>query len=168
MTGDSTGDQERNRQGLPPQTYLHGFLTCKGRGSMKMSQPRNHQSNNAEGHWFCPSRPRAITSSYSYRGKYPYSFATVQCEGAENNQSVSDHAGGRDIEKRQKVIETRQREHEESCLACMYTGMATCAGLSLYFAKLATDVGVPRSNRRFLWLCSAGSVATGVYRWYLG
>jgi hypothetical protein len=168
MTGDSTGDQERNRQGPPPQTNLHGFLTCKGHRSMMMSLPKNPQSNNPEGHWFFPSRPRAVMSSYSYRGTQSYYFATAQCEGAENNRSVPDHPGGSDVEKRQKGMETWQLEHEESCLACMYTGMATCAGLSLYFAKMATDVGVPRSNRRFLWLCSAGCVATGVYRWSLG
>lgn len=61
-----------------------------------------------------------------------------------------------------------RRELEEPCKMCMYTGVSVCVGLSLYFVKLATDDTTMLKNRRFLWICSAGSVAVGAYRWYLG
>jgi hypothetical protein len=65
-------------------------------------------------------------------------------------------------------IEQLQKELDEPCQACMYTGMAVCTGLSVYFVKLATDETTLPKNRRFLWACSAGSVVAGAYRWYLG
>jgi hypothetical protein len=61
-----------------------------------------------------------------------------------------------------------QRELDEPCAVCVYTGMAVCTGLSLYFVQLATDETTLPKNRRFLWACSAGSVVAGAYRWYLG
>jgi len=65
-------------------------------------------------------------------------------------------------------IEEIRRELEEPCKACMYTGVSVCVGLSLYFVKLATDDATLQKNRRFLWMCSAGSLVAGTYRWYLG
>lgn len=65
-------------------------------------------------------------------------------------------------------IEQLQAELDEPCKACMYTGMATCAGLSVYFVKLATDDTTLPKNRRFLWACSAGWIVAGAYRWYIG
>lgn len=62
-----------------------------------------------------------------------------------------------------------QGDDEKVCSVCMYTGMAVCTGLSLYFVKLATDETVTLAkNRRFLWVSSAGWAVAGVYRWYLG
>ena len=54
------------------------------------------------------------------------------------------------------------------CDACMYTGVGVCLGLSVYFANLAMDITTLNKNKRFLWCCSAGSVAAAAYRWYLG
>jgi hypothetical protein len=65
-------------------------------------------------------------------------------------------------------IEEMRRGLEEPCKACMYTGVSVCLGMSLYFVKLATDDTTLPKNRRFLWMCSASSVAAGAYRWYLG
>lgn len=65
-------------------------------------------------------------------------------------------------------IEEMRRDLEEPCKACMYTGVSVCGGLSLYFVKLATDDSTLPKNRRFLWMCSAGSVVAGAYRFYLG
>jgi hypothetical protein len=87
-----------------------------------------------------------------------------------------DEAHSRNIQKRipsadnpyKDQIEQMQRELNEQCQTCMYTGMAVCSGLSLYFAKLAIDNATLPKNRRFLWACSAGSLLTGTYRWYLG
>jgi hypothetical protein len=59
--------------------------------------------------------------------------------------------------------------NEEGCSACLYTGMAVCTGVSIYFVKLATDeTGTLPKNRRFFWVCSAGWAVAGAYRWYLG
>jgi hypothetical protein len=65
-------------------------------------------------------------------------------------------------------IEKLQRELDEPCQACMYTGVVVCTGLSLYFVKLATDETTLRKNRKFLFACSGGSMVAGFYRWYLG
>jgi hypothetical protein len=65
-------------------------------------------------------------------------------------------------------IEQLQKELEEPCKTCVYTGMAVCTALSLYFARLAIDDTTLSKNRRFLWACSAGSLVAGGYRWYLG
>ena len=65
-------------------------------------------------------------------------------------------------------IEKLRNELEEPCQACLYTGVSVCIGLSVYFANLAIDDTTLAKNRRFLWMCSAGSVAAGAYRWYLG
>ena len=65
-------------------------------------------------------------------------------------------------------IEELRRELDEPCQACLYTGVSVCMGLSVYFANLAIDETTLAKNRRFLWMCSAGSVAAGAYRWYLG
>lgn len=65
-------------------------------------------------------------------------------------------------------IEQLQKELDEPCQACMYTGVATCLGLSVYFVKLATDETTLAKNRRFLWGCSAASIVAGAVRFYLG
>jgi len=87
--------------------------------------------------------------------------------GANANAAATQEALLEAMHRRR--IEELQRElREEGCSACMYTGMATCTGLSLYFAKLATDDTTLRKNRRFLWCCSGASLVAGAYRWYLG
>ena len=75
-----------------------------------------------------------------------------------------------------------EKKHpQEGCEACLYTGMATCTGLSLYFAKIALleipDItkemarevakGHQRNRAGFL-VVSAFWVAAGAYRWHLG
>lgn len=72
---------------------------------------------------------------------------------------------------------SQQLEEHKSCAACMYTGMATCTGLSLYFFKMTLDMPEKGStlwtktvatNKRFLLFCSAFWQAAGIYRWHLG
>ena len=65
-------------------------------------------------------------------------------------------------------IERLQSELDQPCQACLYTGVATCVGLAGYFAHFATEESTLKRNRRFLWICSAGSLVAGVYRWHLG
>ena len=66
------------------------------------------------------------------------------------------------------------------CDTCLYTGIATCTGLSLYFGKLALevpditkdmpkDVAAMHRRSRFGFLSGAAVwVAIGIYRWHLG
>ena len=70
---------------------------------------------------------------------------------------------------------------QEGCEACLYTGIATCTGLSFYFAKIAL-LEIPditkkmkqevakghRRNRAGFLVVSAFWVAAGAYRWHLG
>lgn len=77
---------------------------------------------------------------------------------------------------------TTQQPHHvdstESCSACMYTGMATCTGLSAYFFKMALldlpEEGTAqftsqmKTNKQFLLACGTFWAAAGVYRWHLG
>ena len=65
-------------------------------------------------------------------------------------------------------IERLQSELDQPCQACLYTGVATCVGLAGYFAHFATEEATLKRNRRFLWICSAGSLVAGAYRWHLG
>lgn len=68
-------------------------------------------------------------------------------------------------------------EHE-SCDTCFYTGVATCAGLTVYFLKTAyLDLPEPGSKgftekikgqKQFLTFMATASATAGVYRWYLG
>lgn len=64
-----------------------------------------------------------------------------------------------------------------SCRTCLYTGVATCTGISLYFASLYSELPSdgPRAavkevikQKRFLLGGSAVWVAAGMYRLYLG
>lgn len=65
-------------------------------------------------------------------------------------------------------IKELQLQLEEPCRVCMYTGVAVCTGLSVYFGNLAIDPTTLPKNQRFLWICSASSLVAGAYRFYLG
>jgi hypothetical protein len=97
----------------------------------------------------------------------------THCEGGnresemESKTQTSSNSNNA-IQHQQQIAKLQRELDEEDCSACMYTGMATCAGLSLYFVKLATDDTTLNKHRRFLWICSAGWVVAGAYRWYLG
>ncbi len=74
----------------------------------------------------------------------------------------------------------RESSSNESCSECLYTGVATCAGLSLYFMKLASEIpsagrGASKEvltkalkQKHFLLGGSATWAVCGVYRIYLG
>ena len=72
---------------------------------------------------------------------------------------------------------TNQEMSQGSCKECLYTGVATCSGLSLYFMKLASelpDAGAKEvmrqttKQKRFLLGGSAVWAVAGAYRLYLG
>ena len=110
------------------------------------SSARCHQSSETPPQ---PNRPGWTNSNTPWEGRRPEELT---------------------FEEREETIRRLQKElkAEKSCAACLYTGVATCTGLSLYFAKLATEESTLKSNRRFLWICSTGSLVAGAYRWYLG
>lgn len=91
---------------------------------------------------------------------------TTKCD-SNNDIERKINKPSSDNPYRQEIIQL-QKELDQPCKACMYTGMAACAGLTLYFVKLATDETTLPKNRRFLWACSAGSVLAGFYRWHIG
>lgn len=72
----------------------------------------------------------------------------------------------------------REAEDESSCDACLYTGIATCTGLSGYMFKMALldlpEEGTKqftnqvRNQKRFLLLFGASWAVAGIYRLYLG
>ena len=111
----------------------------------------------------------AKRSNFIHKNFHPLWNTTVnttKCDSINNgerkkNKPLSDNP------YQQEMIRL-QKELDQPCKACMYTGMAACAGLTLYFVKLATDETTLPKNRRFLWACSAGSVIAGFYRWHLG
>lgn len=67
-------------------------------------------------------------------------------------------------------------EQDQSCDTCLYTGVATCTGLSLYFFKMAY-LDMPeaplltkqlQNQKRFLTFMGGTAAIAGAYRWYLG
>jgi hypothetical protein len=75
-------------------------------------------------------------------------------------------------------------EREGPCSSCLYTGVATCAGLAAYFTHIAYDTSdiVTTLTRRqrhgqlklmvqrrpYFLAISAGWLVAGAYRWHLG
>jgi hypothetical protein len=110
--------------------------------------------------------------SSSWRGLPfgPFATSVSHCEGEKKNAGdISLYRQRPHPDNPYKEdIEQLQKELDEPCKTCMYTGMAVCTALSLYFARLAIDDTTLAKNRRFLWVCSAGSLVSGGYRWYLG
>jgi hypothetical protein len=75
-------------------------------------------------------------------------------------------------------------EREGPCSSCLYTGVATCAGLAAYFTHIAYDTSdiaatltrrqrhaqlkLMVSRRPYFLAISAGWLVAGAYRWHLG
>lgn len=84
----------------------------------------------------------------------------------------------------EKTTSLHNANHEsnghESCAACLWTGVCTCAGLSFYFGHIAYDewvkTGIKSSKpnlmplmKPFGWSGIAiGWMAVGIYRYQLG
>jgi hypothetical protein len=77
-----------------------------------------------------------------------------------------------------RSLPTEEPDHSTgSCKECLYTGVLTCSGVSLYFLKLASEVPEQGTKemlrqatkqKRFLLGGSALWAAAGAYRMYLG
>mmetsp|Transcript_5427 Transcript_5427/g.15807 ORF Transcript_5427/g.15807 Transcript_5427/m.15807 type:complete len:153 (-) Transcript_5427:107-565(-) len=73
---------------------------------------------------------------------------------------------------------SNEQPDKEQCKVCMWTGVATCMGLSLFFMKQALldlpETGSKKAMRQvgkqkhFLFTCSAASALAGAYRYCLG
>ena len=131
-----------------------------------MTNRSNHKDT------ICPKkrslRPKDFFGSYFW---YSNCFAqqygvptTTQCEneGCKKTHELATSSSKTDPRKQARYNDRIRSDLDDddtikSCAACLYTGVATCTGLSLYFAKLATDEVPLTPNRRFLWICSTGS-----------
>ena len=99
--------------------------------------------------------------------KNPLLYSQNQNELSNHNNAIQIYPSKQDLPK-------------GSCKECLYTGVGTCTGLSLYFMYLASEVHVPTSEgvkevmkqaarqKQFLLGGSAVWTAAGVYRLYLG
>jgi hypothetical protein len=71
-----------------------------------------------------------------------------------------------------------QNSQQESCKSCLYVGVATCAGMAVYFIHLGCDEQMPTlfnrkhvlgamRNKPWMFAISAAWVGAGAYRWHL-
>jgi len=82
------------------------------------------------------------------------------------------------IQQLQKQLHTMKEEDNETCNVCLYTGVATCTGLTLYFWKMGILDMPERSSpkftlemarqQRFLVTFGGAWALAGAYRLYLG
>ena len=82
------------------------------------------------------------------------------------------------MEERAKIQGEINRLQNESCASCLWTGVATCAGLAVYFAHAAYEIdkakltAVAKQQQRYnkpaFMAISVGWLGIGAYRWYLG
>jgi len=90
------------------------------------------------------------------------SLSVVNCQGTQQNNNKNDYFS----------------RNDGSCDACLYTGVATCVGLTCYMWKMAL-LDLPekgsmqftkqvRNQKTFLLLFGGGWAAAGIYRIYLG
>jgi hypothetical protein len=92
-----------------------------------------------------------------------------------NTNSSLSHSNNNDQQQQ------HNKREDESCAGCLYTGVATCTGLALYFAKIALlevpDISrdMPREvasahrrSRAGFLAVSATWLGISVYRWHLG
>ena len=100
----------------------------------------------------------------------PSSWTKIRPNGAARRGPLHCNCEGATPNNPQNQVQQQQNSNapaDEQCAVCMYTGVATCTGLSLYFVKIAMEETTPLRHQRFLYLCSAGWAVAGVYRWYL-
>eukprot|EP00561_Arcocellulus_cornucervis_P003838 CAMPEP_0185809328 /NCGR_PEP_ID=MMETSP1322-20130828/6143_1 /TAXON_ID=265543 /ORGANISM="Minutocellus polymorphus, Strain RCC2270" /LENGTH=133 /DNA_ID=CAMNT_0028505593 /DNA_START=125 /DNA_END=526 /DNA_ORIENTATION=+ len=96
-----------------------------------------------------------------------------------SSSSPTNQDGGiRDVSTNGRAASTSRKGPEEQCKVCMWTGVATCTGLSAYFLKQAyldlPETGTSevmkhaQRQRRFLFVLAGASGVAGAYRFYLG
>mmetsp|Transcript_29573 Transcript_29573/g.29943 ORF Transcript_29573/g.29943 Transcript_29573/m.29943 type:complete len:139 (-) Transcript_29573:29-445(-) len=80
-----------------------------------------------------------------------------------------------DESKKQGTSILSTSSESSSCQSCLYTGVATCIGISAHFAKIAFyDEPLPErlkhaaSDKRFMVGMSGAFAIAGIYRFYLG
>lgn len=92
------------------------------------------------------------------------------------NTSASHGTNTKTYKNLSSRVTKSEKEYKKQCKECMYTGVATCTGLSLYFMKLASEI--PEASvktvvkqvhhKNFLLGGSAIWAVAGAYRFYLG
>lgn len=93
------------------------------------------------------------------------------------NQYNSNQPTKASLPTTDKITKGEGEKEGSSCRTCLYTGVATCTGISLYFASLYSELPSdgPRAavkeivkQKRFLLGGSVLWATAGVYRLYLG
>mmetsp|Transcript_6595 Transcript_6595/g.18925 ORF Transcript_6595/g.18925 Transcript_6595/m.18925 type:complete len:181 (-) Transcript_6595:590-1132(-) len=88
------------------------------------------------------------------------------CEGSPSSASAPvrrdhQHESSFDTEyERRRLL--RELE-EQPCSACKYTGMTLCAGMSLYFLKLAVEESARKSSSAIAKAATASSTSNKVF-----
>ena len=104
---------------------------------------------------------------------------TSLCEESSASSSLSSPLQQQQQQRQiQSEYERLRREQEKPCSTCKYTGMTVCAGLSLYFIKLATEetaattftatktavTKTTKNHKPFFYIGAAAWAIAGVYR----
>jgi len=100
-------------------------------------------------------------------------------EGLDTMKKYSEEAIPDSLQKSQVISETDSTS--DSCSTCLYTGVATCAAVSLYSLNAALDlpsldqkglskeaIKTIKQQKRFLLGFAGAWTLAGCYRYYLG
>ena len=76
----------------------------------------------------------------------------ISINGDTHSQLTAANVTKEEVQRQEqhniKMKSTAQRENKESCQSCLYTGVATCIGLSGYFFYLATEEDTRQPNKK--------------------
>jgi hypothetical protein len=142
----------------------------------------------------CPRREVTRRPRESWSSLIPSASVTC-CETGNSHDAVSTPVSsslaalqqdGLSLEQRKALVQAEldKLDGESPCPSCLYTGIATCAGLSWYFTHIATDTSdlsktatrkqqlayykIASQRRPYFLAISAGWICIGAYRWHLG
>ena len=138
----------------------------------------NGPSTTAMGGLFTTRRALCEQSKISFSDSEPDTTQASRNGHRINGTDNNDNDEKANI--RAATLERLRAEQEnESCPSCLYVGVATSVGLSVYFARLAMEKVDERTlsasarqhqryNKPVFLAFSVGWLAIGAYRWHLG
>ena len=108
------------------------------------SQRMNNSASFYGNYYF---RSNIASSSLVPTNNILHTFPSMNISLCEESSSLSQPLPPQKSEEQEKRFQTeyerklllRQQLEEKPCLSCKYTGMTVCAGMSLYFLKLALE-----------------------------
>ena len=117
------------------------------------------------------------------QSKNYFSDSEPDTQASRNGNRINGSGTDNDEKANIRAATTSERlraeQENESCPSCLYVGVATSVGLSVYFARLAMEKVDERTlsasarqhqryNKPVFLAFSVGWLAIGVYRWHLG